>query len=134
MEGQDSGGLNLKNRINMELKINVVTVDEEDSVTWIGFADDEYDTKDYVLLSYNRQEPEEGLYIEMNDQKWSGYGLIDRIQLLESSVVIGLTENGAKELDTNSGIKISILPNTPNWPALKTRIRALLLEWVPDNL
>lgn len=118
----------------MELKINVVTVDEEDSVTWIGFADDEYDTKDYVLLSYNRQEPEEGLYIEMNDQKWSGYGLIDRIQLLESSVVIGLTENGAKELDTNSGIKISILPNTPNWPALKTRIRALLLEWVPDNL
>lgn len=118
----------------MKIQANTVTVDKEGSATQIGFADNEYNTKNYVLLSYNQEEPKEGLYIEVNDQKWSGYGLIHQIQLLDSSVMIELTENGAKGLNTDSRITISILPTVQNWPALRTKIHALLAQWIPNNL
>lgn len=80
----------------MKLQANIVTVDENGSVTSIGFADQAIGTKEYVLLSCNREEPKDGLHIEMNDQKWSGYGLVKAVQLLDSSAVIELTEKGMK--------------------------------------
>jgi Immunity protein 10 len=118
----------------MRIQANMVTVNKESSAIQIGFADDEHNPKNYVLLSFDQEETEEGLYIELNDQKWSGCGLIHRIQLLDSSVLIELTENGPKELNTDSRIMISILPTVQNWPALRTRIDALLQQWMPNNL
>ena len=115
----------------MNLQANTVTVDEDGPITNIGFADEPYDTKDYVLLSYNREEPEEGLHIEMNDQKWSGYGLVKAVQLLDSSVVIELTEKGMKELHAGSSIVISILPKVQNWPSFSNKISVQLAPLVP---
>ncbi len=115
----------------MELKANIVTLEEEDSLTHIGFADDEYDTKNYVLLSFDPANPGGGLYVEVNDQKWSGYNLIRSIRLMDSSAVIELTDEGAKELNTGRLINVSILPTITNWSHLKTAIVALLRPWVP---
>lgn len=110
----------------MKLQANIVTVDEDGPVANIGFADDAHDTKEYVLLSHDREEPQEGLHIELNDQKWSGYNLVKTIQLLDSSAIIELTENGAKELNAGLSITISISPKVQNWPSLRNKITALL--------
>ncbi len=115
----------------MELKANIVTLDEEDSLTHIGFAHDEYNTKNYVLMSFDRQDPDEGLYVEVNDQKWSGYDLIRSIRFRDSSVVVELKDEGATELNTGPLITISILPAVANWRHLKAAIVALLGPWVP---
>lgn len=90
----------------MKLQASTVTVDEDGPITDIGFADQAYDTKEYVLLSYNREEPEEGVYIETNDQKWSGYGLIKTVRLLDSSAVIELTEKGGTPDENAVGLFI----------------------------
>lgn len=114
----------------MKLQANIVTVDEDGPITNIGFADEAYDTKGYVLLSFNREEPEEGLHIEINDQKWSGYRLVKTVRLLDSAAVIELTEKGVKELNVGPSITISILPRVQNWPSLRKKIAALLTPWV----
>ena len=127
-----------ENTTTMKLQANTVTADEEGPITHIGFADDVYDTKEYVLLSYNLDEPEEGLHIEINDQKWSGYRLVKTVQLLDSSAVIELTENGAKQLNAGPSITISIQPKVQNWPLLIKKIATLLTPWVqvivPKNM
>ncbi len=115
----------------MELKANIVTLHEEDSLTHIGFADDDLDTKNYVLMSFDREDPDDGLYVEVNDQKWGGYNLIRSIRFRDSSVVVELKEEGAEELNTGPLITISILPAVANWRHLKTAIVALLRPWVP---
>ena len=115
----------------MKLQANIVTVDEDGPITNIGFADDAFYTKDYVLLSYNLDEPEEGLHVEINDQKHSGYKLVKAVRLLDSSAVIDLTEKGMQQLNAGSSIAIIILPKVQNWPSLNKRIASLLARWVP---
>lgn len=115
----------------MKLQAKIVTVDEDGPITNVGFADHAFDTNEYVLLSCNREEPEEGLHIEMNDQKWSGYGLVKAVQLLESSAVIELTDKGMKELQAGPSIVISILPKVQNWPSFSNKIAVLLAPLVP---
>src|SRR5215472_10849544 len=78
---REFGEPNPANGTNMELKANIVTVNQEGSVTNIGFADDEYDTRNYLLMSYDREEPHEGLYIEVNGQNLSGYGMVQSVGL-----------------------------------------------------
>lgn len=106
-------------------------MDEDGPIMNIGFADQAIDTKEYVFLSCDREEPEQGLHIEMNDQKWSGYGLVKAVQLLDSSAVIELTEKGMKELHAGPSIVISILPKVQNWLSLSNKIAVLLAPSVP---
>ena len=114
----------------MEIIANVVTVDEGVPVV-IGFGDDNKNPVDYLLLQYDPTEKDAGLHIEMNDQIKSGYNLVQRVRLGDSSVHIELTSTGNQVLKTDSGITVLLSARVRNWPSLKTKVAQLLDGIVP---
>ena len=113
----------------MEIKANVVTVDEGAPVV-IGFADDGKNPANYLLLQYDAAEPGVPLHVELNDQQQSGYDLIKRIQLLDSSVVIELTRDGENILKSGSSVTIRVAACVQNWQSIKLRLATLLQRWL----
>ena len=114
----------------MEINANVITADEGVPVV-IGFADNSDKPKNYVLLSYDPAEKDEGLYIEVNDQQRGGYKLVQRVQLADSSAHIKLTPAGEQILDIKTEIRIAISPRVTDWRLLKTKLAELLSRVVP---
>src|SRR5437899_192470 len=113
----------------MEIKAEIVTVDDGPPVV-VGFADAPSNPANYLLLSYDPATLDGGLYIELNDQIRSGYDLVKRIQLLDSSVVIELTSDGQKVIKTGSTLTIVIASEVQNWQSTKQRLATLLHRWL----
>ncbi|SMO52695.1 Imm10 family immunity protein [Melghirimyces algeriensis] len=95
------------------VKSNFLYAQKENDVVMVGFADDEFDTKEYVLLQrsivYDDQDKILGLdkvYIECNDQSHSVYGGIVRFVLSNGIAEIWIDSNAANMLGTDEKIKI----------------------------
>ena len=66
-----------------------------------GLADRQYETARYVLFERLKQPTAQDLkfgfelpYLEIDDQGFGGYGLVDRIYLFKSELQIALSEEG----------------------------------------
>jgi len=114
----------------MEIKANIVTVDESGPVV-IGFADDDKQPVNYLLLQYDATEKGAGLHIEVNDQQRSGYNFVQRIRLTDSAMFIELNSAGMRALKAESEIKVFPTAQVSNWPSFKLKVMRLLDGLVP---
>lgn len=74
---------------------NCVTFEEADGVVMIGFADDEFNTNEYVLLQRTLEPDEQdrklgldGVHLQVDSPNQSGYDCIRDIQVTRSTIRI----------------------------------------------
>jgi immunity protein 10 of polymorphic toxin system len=78
-----------------------VSIDDMGEYLLVGLADNEVETRDYLMLqrayAFDEQDRELGMadvYIERNDQGCSGYGGIERFELLPDKVRVRFDDHG----------------------------------------
>ncbi len=114
-------GLILENKNKKEILFHAECLyggtegEDEDKFYLVGFADDEYDTINYLMLqkalTFDEQDKEQGMdqvYIEFKDQSHSYYGGITRLEITDDSFIFGLEANTAKALDLPQSFTITI--------------------------
>lgn len=89
-------------------------IDEEIDALLIGFADDEFDTQEYVLLQKTLDPSEEDIragfdavYITYSDESQSMYGGISKIHFTPNKTEITLNHDAAKRLNSSTLIEIN---------------------------
>jgi hypothetical protein len=113
----------------MEVKMNTVLnanflyaqIDEETDVIMIGFADNEFDTKDYILLQKTLNPSEEDVeagfdevHIIYNDESQSLYGGISKFYFTPNRVEITLNEDATEILNSSPVIVINYVQENIN--------------------
>ncbi|MFC3800069.1 Imm10 family immunity protein [Cohnella sp. GCM10012308] len=90
--------------------------DEEINVLMIGFADDEFDTHEYILLQKSLNPSQEDIeagfgkvHITYNDESQSLYGGISKLHFTPNRTEITLNEDAAEILKSSSVIVINYL-------------------------
>jgi hypothetical protein len=86
-------------RMDKKFTSNFAYANIEENVITVGFADNEFETKEYILLQKNispdKQEIELGhdkIYIEYKDQLYSNYGGIEEIVLNNKNIKIRIDD------------------------------------------
>ncbi len=105
---------------------------EDEDVIIVGFADQEYDTRRYVLLQRSKHvSAEEELlghgevHIAINDERCSAYGAVERIILSESQVTIELDKDAAGSLGVNEKIAICFFKEAVDLLRLEADLKSL---------
>ncbi len=98
----------------MKLMANCVTYQTQDDVAMLGFADDECNPSQYIMLqkglrpsSQDRECGFDQTYIEVNSQIHSGYGGVVEAQLKENRLVLKLDPQAASEMSVDETIEIT---------------------------
>ncbi|OMF92030.1 Imm10 family immunity protein [Paenibacillus sp. FSL R7-0273] len=85
--------------------------DDENDVLMIGFADDQYEPEEYILLQQTMHPDEQDLelgfdkiHITYNDESQSQYGGIEKVLLKPGSIEISLDEEAVEALDCESAV------------------------------
>jgi hypothetical protein len=106
----------MSTKINASYFLNGI----EDDIILVGFADDEFDTKEHILLQksleYDEQDKELGqdkVYITYIDKLYSTYGGILMVTLKSDVVEILVDADTAKILNTEERIEV-FLPKDCN--------------------
>lgn len=93
---------------------NCVSVNYEDDYLLVGFADDKFDTKEYLMLQraykFDEQDVRLGMddvYIERNGQGWSTYGGILKFELDCDRVSVLLDENSSNKMSNERQIEVT---------------------------
>ena len=80
----------------------------------VGFADDPFEPRDFLLLqrSYEDDEQDSRLgmntyHVERNGQLWSCYGGIERFKLCRDRVKVSFTKEGSRLLGNVPGMEIT---------------------------
>jgi hypothetical protein len=114
-----------------------VYTQDDGEVVMVGFADEEYNTKEYVLLQRilnpsqeDKQHREDEVHIEVNDQRHSGYGGVRAIRLTRDSVTILLEPSIAEELRVESEIQVAISGTDLDLEALMRSLKFLCKDYV----
>ena len=105
---------------------NVVKVEEMDRVCLVGFADDGFDTRNYLTLLRSFEDDEQDVrlglntyHVERNDQVWSGYGGIDAFELKPDRAKITFNLAGAIAMGNVSEMEITFQIDRDRFSALK---------------
>lgn len=95
------------------LQSNFVYAGIDEGVIMVGFADDQFNTSEYVLLqmsvTFDEQDVELGMdqvHITYCEEHRSNYGGIERFVLGNGHALITLSPETAAELEVDSGIEI----------------------------
>lgn len=99
----------------MRLTANYVTCETQDGVAMLGFADDEFNTTQYIMLQRqltppSPQDREAGLdrpHIEVNSPTQSGYGGVAKADLQQNRLVLELNPNAAADMSVDDTIEIA---------------------------
>lgn len=83
---------------------------EDDEWSWFaGLADSQYNTKYYVSFQRSKEVTEDDIdlgmdqsYVEINDQKWGGYGLLEKVVLRERTLTLFFNESGREIFEVAS--------------------------------
>jgi len=102
----------------------------------IGFADDEFDTKEHLLLQksleFDEQDKTLGqdkVHITYIDELYSAYGGVQKVILKSNSVEIQLSASTAKVLQTEEQIEILLAQQgTSNIEELKHYLQLMFKE------
>ncbi|KUP20448.1 Imm10 family immunity protein [Paenibacillus sp. DMB5] len=105
--------------------------DDENDVLMIGFADDQYEPQEYILLQKTLHPDEQDLalgfdkiHITYNDESQSQYGGIEKVLLKPDSIEISLDEEAVEALDCEEAVvRVNFDPG-----ALKLEERRELFE------
>lgn len=129
-----------ENKMSNKLIANFIFVGIEDNIIMIGFADDENNTKEHLLLQkaleFDEQDKALGqdkVHITYNDELFSSYGGILQITLKAKTVEIILDENTAKKLRTEEQIEITLPQSSYDRDNLINHLK-LMFKDEPDVL
>ena len=117
----------------MELIANCVTCQTQDEVAMLGFADDEFNTTQYVMLQRglkpSQQDREHGfdqLHIEVNSQIHSCYGGVVEARLHEKQLVLKLDLQAAADMSVDDTIEIALHVPAQTLKDIDEQLRLLL--------
>ncbi|MEK5447029.1 Imm10 family immunity protein [Paenibacillus sp. FSL R7-0331] len=96
--------------------------DDENDVLMIGFADDQYDPQEYILLQLTMHPDEQDLalgfdkiHMTYNDESQSQYGGIEKVLLKPGSIEIYLDEEAIEALDCEAAVvRVNFDPDVLN--------------------
>ena len=98
----------------MRFTASCITWQNENGVVLLGFADDEFNTTQYLLLQRtlgpDQQDRDLGmdrLYIELNDQARSAYGTVEEARLRMQGVTFRLDQATAATVSNGESIEIA---------------------------
>ena len=105
-----------------------VSIEEMPECFQVGLADRAFGTQDYLMLQraheFDEQDRRTGMadvYVERNDQGFSGYGGMERFELLPDRVRVSF---GGRQVQTMAGIReMEISFETDQLPALRIALR-----------
>ena len=108
-------------------------VQDDGSVQMAGLADDQFKTKQCVLLqktirpsAQDRRVGQDQVHITVNDQEHSAYGGIKQVLLNRDNLVIRLSPKTSQELGTEEQFTVAFAPNLPGLDRLSDSLRAML--------
>ncbi len=103
----------------LEFYAKSVVTQTDDGSAMLGFADDEFNTTQYVLLQRDLEPSQQDLnlghdkpHIEINDQRHSGYGGVVEAQLQGNRLVLKLDAQAAADMSINDIIEIAFCVST----------------------
>jgi len=118
----------------------VYTQSNNESVM-VGFADDQFNTTEYILLQRMLDPLQEGnnsqqedVYIEINEQKYGAYGGVRSIVLSADLVVISLGTATASKLHLEEDIEVSISTAALDFEELREALELLCSDVVEFKL
>ncbi len=107
---------------------NCVSVMDIKDFWLVGFADEEFDTRHYVMLQRSYQDDAQDLalgmntyHVERDGQNNAGYGGVERFDLYPDRIVIKFDRMGAKRLKT-PGVSISFKKDGRRFGKLQSRL------------
>lgn len=117
----------------MKLTANCVTCQTQDDVAMLGFADDEFNTTQYVLLQRglkpSQQDRDCGFdtaHIEVNSQLHSGYGGVVEARLQENRLLLTLDPQAAADMSVDEAIEITFQVPKGRLKEIGDQLRLLL--------
>ena len=102
----------------MKFKASCITWQHENGVAMLGFADDEFNTTQYLLLQRTLEPDQQDcalghdwVHIQLNER--SAYGTVEEAQLQKDSVVLRLDDATAATVSDGENIEITFdVPTT----------------------
>ena len=117
-----------------------VVIQDDGEVAMVGFADDEYETRIYVLLQRTLHPVEQDVaagqdevHITVCDESRSRYGGIRQIRVDDKHVVVAFSEDAAMDLETAREVTIDISSAGVNMQSLMAGLKTVCHERVPLN-
>ena len=119
----------------MEFNSQIVTWQLEEDFWLLGFADHEFETKEYLMLQrafeFDENDVELGLnsyYFEINDQGCSSYGGIERFDVWSDRVRIAFEPQKALDLGIEPMLEIHFKLESEQWKEFKTFLENIFLD------
>lgn len=111
------------------LKYNFVASDEENGVLTVGFADDQFNTQEYLMIQNWLDAEAEGeddeIYIEHNDQSQGTYGGVERLVLSRDHALLLLSPETAEVIDTEQEVNIFFSATDEQFQQLKAGLEVV---------
>jgi hypothetical protein len=111
--------------------------DEEIDVVLVGFADDEFDTNEYLLLQKSMKSDEQDkalgldkVHITYKDDMCSAYGVVEKLILKSSSVEIFLDFDTSKELQIANHLIVEFPINLKDAHGIKQHLEMMFQDEV----
>jgi len=102
-------------KMSTKLISNFVFAGIEDDVIMVGFADDEFNTKEHLLLQKALEFDEQDIalghdkvHITYIDELYSSYGGIIKFELINDVIEIQFDKDTAKKLHTEEQLKVML--------------------------
>ena len=114
------------------LEAGFVCTNDQDGVVMVGFADQQFGTRRYVLLQRTRDVSDEecargenDVHFELDGQERSDYGVIDRVEVERGAVRIALRADKAADLEMDAEIRVTFKVNDRKYSQLVDGLRSL---------
>jgi hypothetical protein len=94
--------------MSTELQYHFIASRDKNDVLLVGLADAQFDTSEYLWFQrYFDPKYDDGIYIERDNQGQGTYGGIEKLVLSRDKVVLYLSEETARILDTEQKVIIT---------------------------
>ena len=110
-----------------------VAIDDMDDLCLVGFADEAFDTQQYLILQRSYVDDEQDVrlgmntyHVERDDQRWSCYGGIERFELHKDRVVVRFTPSDAQMLQAD-GMEITFAIDGTLFEKLTRRLERIFV-------
>jgi hypothetical protein len=112
---------------------NCVAIEDMDDFWLVGFADEKFGTRQYLMLQRSYEDDEQDIklgmntyHVERDDQAWSSYGGIERFELHRDRVVVRFTPIGAEQLKAK-GMDITFTIDGDQYRELTRRLESIFV-------
>jgi hypothetical protein len=112
---------------------NCVAVEDMEDFWLVGFADDEFDTQNYLTLQRAFEDDEQDIrlgmntyHVERNGQAWSCYGGIEKCCLYPDRIQVHFSADSAANMGGVSSIEITFAMKPAEFERLEHRLQKIL--------